>query len=482
MKERNSYDYIIVGAGPSGLVCAYELQKRGFTCLIVDRDNSVGGLSKSVRYEKQNDCHIFDTGPKRFHSDDQVVIDFLNEISSFSVIGRSTEVFFGNRFLEWPLRTSQIPLLPKSIALKTALDLIQKLSKQQDNAERVHNPSRSSEETSFKSYILEKYGKTLFESFFRPYTEKFLRWNVEDIHADWASTGINRTVIDERVDATSSLAILKGLILPKKNETNFLYPTEGGFGGFFENLYQKIISNKTCARVELNSCPTLVKTLKNQQICMKIDSSPEEFIAVRGVVWTGNLNDLSKLLGFSSKLNYLNTIFYDVIVPEDSISRKRAQWTYISDGRTLISRVTSMKEFNENTTPNGYYNLVAEVTDSQSFPVYFDSHKALSSKVVEELKAIGFINKKGFVDDIHSRPVRDTYPIYNLEYRNAFNIAHRKVKQFSRNIHLLGRSGAFWYNNSDHSIRMSLELVKKLSGETNKDFDYRGYFGGKPNH
>lgn len=483
MRSVSEFDYIIVGAGPSGLVTAYELQKRGFTSLIVDRDSKVGGLSKSVTYISDANTHIFDTGPKRFHSDDKVVLDFLHEISTFEVIGRSTEVFFSKQFFEWPLKTSQIPKLPIGMALLCAKDLLVKFANARAASNQIQNLDSIAQQPSFKHYILNQYGNTLFETFFRPYTEKFLRWDIEDIHSDWASTGINRTVIDERVDATSIIALLRGILLPQKNETFFLYPQQGGFGNFFEQLYNKISSNEE-VRVELILDAELesIDVLNDLNLGVTFKHSSSIYCARKGLIWTGNLNDLSNLLGIRSDLNYLNTVFYDVIVREEEVKRKKAQWTYISDRNSLISRVTSMKEFSKSTTPSGYYNLVAELTDSQLNPRYINNHSAYKSHVLDELKTIGILSNRAKIEAVHSRPVRDTYPIYKLDYKKSFNEVHKNIKQRSHKIHLLGRSGAFWYNNSDHSIRMSLELVKRLVGETSKDFNYRAYFGGKPSH
>ena len=79
-------------------------------------------------------------------------------------------------------------------------------------------------------------GRRYTKYFFRPYTQKFLRWDPEDIHSDWASTGINRTIIDKRVKSNSLFDLVKGMMLPSKIDTKFLYPAQGRFGGFYKKL------------------------------------------------------------------------------------------------------------------------------------------------------------------------------------------------------------------------------------------------------
>jgi UDP-galactopyranose mutase len=74
------------------------------------------------------------------------------------------------------------------------------------------------------------------------------------------------------------------------------------------------------------------------------------------------------------------------------------------------------------------------------------------------LKLVGSASHYGAV---HVEKVRDTYPIYDLRYKESFAAAAKMVKPFS-NLKLLGRTGAYWYNNSDHSMKMSLNMARHL--------------------
>src|SRR3989344_4016013 len=114
------YDFCVVGAGPSGLTVTYKLLQAGKTVLLIERDERVGGLAKSYNYNGQ----IFDTGPKRFHTDDKIVLDFIAEIAEGDIctIGRSTKVHFLNRYFEWPLRTKDVLKMPIHISIKCILD------------------------------------------------------------------------------------------------------------------------------------------------------------------------------------------------------------------------------------------------------------------------------------------------------------------------------------------------------------------------
>lgn len=453
-----NHDFCVVGAGPSGLTLAYKLLQAGKTVLLIERNDRVGGLAKSYNYQGQ----IFDTGPKRFHTDDQIVLDFIEEIAKGDIctIGRSTKVHFLNRYFEWPLRTKDVFKMPLHISIRCFFDLLKK---------REIKDGRS-----FKEYIISKYGVALYETFFAPYTAKFLRWDVEDIHSDWASTGINRTIIDKRVDANTLMSLLKSLVLPEKIETKFLYPSTGGFGGFYDRLLERCQQSEGFHLVLSDSITTLQKEGEQLTALTKKDQS----YSFHQLIWSGNLNDLNKIISSDKRVHYLNTVFYNIVCRKEGIGNKTAQWIYVSKGDSLISRITCMSEFAPYTCQNGYYNFVCEVTDSQIHSHYFKDPRQYVEGILNELISMRFLKGKKYVEAIHINPVLDTYPIYHKQYNRDFGKAAAAVKKFSNRIHLLGRSGAFWYNNSDHSIRFAIEMAEKLLGKSTRDFDYRTYFGG----
>jgi len=462
MKNRH-YDFCIVGAGPSGLTAAYRLLQAGKSVLMIERDDRTGGLAKSYSY----DGHIFDTGPKRFHTDDKVVVDFIHEVTrgSISSIGRSTKVYFLGKYFEWPLQSKDILQMPLGVSAKCFIELL--------SSKRIVTDTAS-----FHEHVKSKYGETLYATFFEPYTRKFLRWSPEDLHADWATTGINRTVIDKRIKTNTLFDLAKGLLLPPKVKTEFLYPKEGGFGGFFDELHLLCKGHEGFSLVPNDS----VSELEDSGRRFNAVSKGMKSFSFDQLIWTGNLNDLCGIIGFNKILHYINTVFFNIICKDRGVGKKRAQWIYVSKGDSLISRITCMKEFCPRTCKEGYYNMICELTDSQTDSNYFHDPQKYTKGILSELETMSFLRNKKYVEDVKINSVLDTYPVYHRNYIGDFNRVADAVKRYSPRIHLLGRSGAFWYNNSDHSIRFAIELADKLSGRQDKEFDYRHYFGGKCEH
>ncbi len=463
-----NYDFCIVGAGPTGLTLAYELGKTGFSVLVIDRASRCGGLSKSYNY----DGNIFDIGPKRFHTDDPKVVQFIDHVLSEKklIIGRLSKVFFLNRYYEWPITTKELLNLPVDVAVKCVIDLIKE--------------KEFTELDSFPSYIKYKYGTTLYKLFFQPYTEKFLRIEANDIHADWASTGINRTIIDKKAKGNSLTEMFKTLLLPKKVDTKFIYPSDGGFGGFWDTLTNLCRASGHCEFIFSDTISNLSSHVNGFDVMTRNGKS----FHCNYLCWSGNINDLIKIINKESnqndinpmaKIKYLNTIFYNIVVDAAVVPRHRAQWIYVSKGDSLISRITCMREFAPYTCKDGDYNIICEVTDSQANPLYWDSANSLTDRVIQELVDMKFLRKASNVKSVYINPQQDTYPIYHKDYLKDFAYVRHTIRKYSDKIILLGRSGAFWYNNSDHSIRMALDTAEYFLGKRESLFDHRSYFGGR---
>jgi UDP-galactopyranose mutase len=79
-QPNKKYDYLIVGAGIYGSVCAYELTKKGKTCLVIDKRNVVGG---NCYTENINNIHIHKYGAHIFHTNDKKIWDYINQFAEF---------------------------------------------------------------------------------------------------------------------------------------------------------------------------------------------------------------------------------------------------------------------------------------------------------------------------------------------------------------------------------------------------------------
>ena len=455
----------IIGGGPAGITASYNIlrKSRDIKVYLIEKSNRLGGLAKSTTYGGK---FTFDIGPKRFHSEDKTVLEFIGDIGKYIGmirIGRSSKVLFKNRFLRWPLGRSDLFKLPIDIAIRSVKDL---LSRGKAFPQNVFK---------FKDYIINYYGGTLYEAFFRPYTEKFLHISAEHIHRDWASAGINRAIIrQERKDC--SLAELFSLFLfPFPAAADFLYPEKGGLGNFWDTCVNLMEGNKNLS-IEKN---TIVRRIARNKNGLLLMLSNGKVVESDYIFWSAKLPELAQAIWDSEAhyyLPYIDTIFIDLVLDRGSVINKDAfcQWLYTPSVKYKVSRISFPKAFNKNNIPAGYEGLCAEITIKENERTPYPD--AIIQSVIEELFDMGIFKRNARI--LYSNVHREfaTYPVYHVKYKNEVSRLLEKINIFSKHVIPIGRSGSFWYNNMDHAIKQALFLTDDLLNGRSPAFDHRKYF------
>jgi UDP-galactopyranose mutase len=75
------YDYLIVGAGFYGAICAYELTRSGFKCLVLEKRNHIGG---NCYTSNRDGIHVHEYGPHIFHTSNDKVWEWINQFAKFN--------------------------------------------------------------------------------------------------------------------------------------------------------------------------------------------------------------------------------------------------------------------------------------------------------------------------------------------------------------------------------------------------------------
>ena len=217
---RKKKKVLIIGGGPAGLSCAYELTKRDdIEVELFEASDHVGGMSRSIDLWGQ----VVDLGPHRFFSKDREVNSFFHEIikEDCLLINRLTRICYRNRYFHYPLRVRNIlQNLSPVIIIRVLWDYLTIRLKP------ITNPE------TFEDWIINKFGKKLFNIFFRSYSEKLWGISCREIDAEWASQRIKTLSLKE--------AILSAFFKRhnKKHKTlvdQFYYPTKGT-GQLYENV------------------------------------------------------------------------------------------------------------------------------------------------------------------------------------------------------------------------------------------------------
>ncbi len=435
----------IVGAGVAGLTIAYQLGRRGYQVTVVEKNAVVGGLARTFHY---GDFH-FDTGPHRFHTENPRVAAFIREIlkeEAIEIPRRSGARMFG-RFHEWPLRPSILVAMPIKLMFQGAKDLLFK--------EKLPGES-------FEADVVNKYGRTLYDIFFEPYTRKFLFYSPSELHRDWARAGVNRAVIDKRAASDNLWSLLKNTLMPKPVETMFLYPPHG-VGRFPDLLAEGIVAMG--GRIITGESIIGIEAAGARIVAVRTSA---ERIACDNIVWTAPITTLNAQLGIEGvDLEYLSTIFYNFEIGRPP--KMNYQWTYFG-GDEIFSRVTSPEAFLPSTTPPGKSGLCVEFTCREG-DERWQHPEGYTQEIISDLVRTKALDSPSDVERVHVERVPFTYPIYKLNYLGELQKNLRALADYS-NLLLAGRCGRFWYNNMDHSIGQGLTMADKiLRGEVLSEID-----------
>ncbi|HEV8186043.1 MAG TPA: FAD-dependent oxidoreductase, partial [Chthoniobacterales bacterium] len=207
----------IIGAGPAGLTAAYLLSKNNVEVTVLEADPVyVGGISRTATYKGFH----FDIGGHRFFSKSKEVNDFWQEILPNDMLDRprSSRIFYGGKFFAYPLKAFEA--LTKLGVIKSTLCV---LSWMKARLFPVPNP------TNFEDWVSNQFGKRLFNTFFKSYTEKVWGMPCKEISADWAA---------QRIKGLSLGSAIKNALLPQKQPkdknkviktliNSFKYPRKG---------------------------------------------------------------------------------------------------------------------------------------------------------------------------------------------------------------------------------------------------------------
>src|SRR5262249_19406034 len=166
---------VVAGGGPAGLTAAYELTKHGHSCVVLEADpNLVGGISRTDQYKG----YRFDIGGHRFFSKSDEVNRIWREILGDQFITRApmSRIFFDRKFFHYPLKPANALL---NLGLVRSARCVASYLKARF---RPIQPERS-----FEDWVVNRFGRLLFEIFFKTYTEKLWGMPTDTISADWAA-------------------------------------------------------------------------------------------------------------------------------------------------------------------------------------------------------------------------------------------------------------------------------------------------------
>lgn len=151
------YDYIIVGSGFFGSICAYELNKKGHKCLVLEKRNHIGG---NCYTRNKNGINIHEYGPHIFHTSDKEIWDWINQFTSFNDFTFRPVANYKNEIYSLPFNMWTFSKLWGITRPNEAKYIIKEQSK------GINEP------TNLEEQAIKFVGKDVYEKLIKGYTEK----------------------------------------------------------------------------------------------------------------------------------------------------------------------------------------------------------------------------------------------------------------------------------------------------------------------
>ncbi|MGI6779033.1 MAG: NAD(P)/FAD-dependent oxidoreductase [Acetivibrionales bacterium] len=446
---------VIMGAGPAGLSCAYHLSKNGIKPILIESENQVGGISKTIRYKD----YYFDLGGHRFFTKFDEVNKLWSKIlgNQFKKKPRLSRIYYKNKFFNYPL--TPLNALMGVGVFDTAAIILSYISS------RLFP---SPKEETFEQWVSNRFGKKLYLIFFKTYTEKVWGIPCSSIQAEWAA---------QRIKGLSLSSAVKNALFKPANTSiktlinEFNYPVYGP-GMMYNEIKNKVEQNG--GRILLNSRVIKVghgnSHIENIEY---IDSDGSEYIQegtdfISSIPVTELIQILSpapdiEVMASSEKLSYRSLITIDIIVDKENIFPDN--WIYIHSPEVKLGRIQNFKNWSEKMVPDvkktslGLEYFCNENDDFWNMP-----DEKLFEIAASEVEKINICKASEIVDYTLVR-VPKAYPVYNTGYRKHISTIENYLKKFS-NIQLIGRYGLFKYNNMDHSILTGLYAAQNIINGT----------------
>jgi len=442
----DSLPVAVIGAGPAGLTAAYLLTARGRPVVVFEADEEIGGLARTA----VRDGYRFDLGGHRFFTKSAEVEALWEEVlgPELLVRPRLSRIYWRGRFVEYPLRAGDV------VARIGPLELARCAASYARARLRRRRP-----DDSFEDWVTARFGRRLYELFFKTYTEKV--WGVpgDELRAEWAA---------QRIAGLSLWSAARAALPggrgeePKSLIEEFRYPRLGP-GQMWEEMARRVVARGGEVR---RGAPVEGLRLDGDRVAAVRAGGAE--IPVSAVISSAPLRALPGLAGAAAPsaaceaalgLRYRD--FLTVALTIEGEPPFPDNWVYVHDPAATVGRIQNFRAWSPWMTPDPRRSCVG-------LEYFCFAGDELWSRGDEELVALARaeIDRLGLVpaDRVaggHVVRVPKAYPIYDAEYAGRVE-AIRAWLDGVANLQQVGRNGLHRYNNSDHSMLTAMRAVENL--------------------
>ena len=457
---------VIIGAGPAGLSAAYELSKHGLSSVVIEKSSVVGGIARTAEYKG----YLFDIGGHRFFTKVSLVEKMWREVLGDELITRKrlSRIYYKSRFFHYPLEPwDALAGLGLAEAVRCCLSYLKAQA------------APASPEDNLETWVINRFGRRLYEIFFKTYTEKVWGMPCHEIGAEWAA---------QRIRGLSLKSLVWNALRPQRHSDKqkliktlihqFEYPRRGPgmmwqrFREFVEERGSRVIFESPVEKIEWE--PGRVKAIQ----AGGKRYAGEHFISsmpIRELIQCLDPAPPDYLQAVAGDFHYRDFLTVALIVKGKELFPDN--WIYIHEPGVNVGRIQNFKNWSPEMVPDANYTCLG----LEYFCFEGDGQwKAPDADLIElgtrEVARLGLVEKAAVTDGTVVRMPK-AYPVYDCTYNRGLAAVRRFLKTVP-NLQLVGRNGMHHYNNQDHSMLTAVLAARNILGgrfdlwSVNVDEDY----------
>ncbi len=481
---------IIIGAGPAGLTAAYKLLKEtDIKPIIYEESNVIGGISQTFEYKGNR----MDIGGHRFFTKNDLVMDVWKELMKpqgapaldekllnenkqyegkadpekednvFLTRRRVSRIYYLGKFFDYPISMKPRTFLNMGFFRTMSAGF-----------GYIHSCIFKKKEDSLENFYINRFGKPLYNMFFKDYTTKVWGRSPKEISPDWGAQRVKGlSLMKTFVSALTKPFRKKSSKVETSLIEEFYYPKKGP-GQLYSKMADEII--KMGGEIHFNSKVDNVH----------LNGNSIDYIDVNGNIVKGDyyissmpikdlmnsMNDVDKsLLHIANNLPYRDFITVGLLLDKLKIKNKTKMktvnnivpdcWIYIQDNSVKLGRLQIFNNWSPYMVDDLEKHIFVglEYFCNEGDEMWNMKEEDFIKFAIDELVKIKIIDKEDVLDSVELK-IKKAYPAYFDSYAEF-----PKVKDYLNsidNLYCIGRNGQHRYNNMDHSMLTAIETVNVI--------------------
>jgi protoporphyrinogen oxidase len=428
----------VIGGGPAGLSAAYVLALRGAPGAVFEAHDAVGGIARTV----ERDGNRFDLGGHRFFTKLKPVERLWENLlgTELLVRPRLSRIYYDGRYLAYPLQVRDV--VARLGIRESSLCALSYLTSRRGSEQDAQT---------FEDWVTLRFGRRLYDTFFRSYTEKV--WGIpgSEIRAEWAAQRIKNFSLAKAMLRLAGFRNGDATTLIEE----FRYPRLGP-GQMWQALADRVEAGGIPVHLG-HACLVIRRSGTTVESIGVWANGRELELRVDGILSSMPLVELvaaldppapPAVLAAAGRLRYRSLCLVALVTTGPNPFPDN--WIYLHDPGTRAGRVQNFRSWSEDMVSSGTNCLGVEYFCFEGDEIWEASEEQAVEMAADELAEIGLVDRSRVTDGVKVN-VPKAYPMYDGSYREAVATIRGYLDRFT-NLKTFGRNGLHRYNNQDHSM------------------------------